>query len=171
MKKKIFIISFICVCFVTTSIVVALVCQNGLEYVSMIVVSEQEDHYNKMNKNIIDLQIIQKDFEEYIDILNEKQFSKQEKEDIGVALRDLEEIALNISKQTGFYQEDTTVHMFFSPDYKIIKYFDDTRNTPLFINRFVRSFENGLFENYISKNQKEDITNTFKLLEEEIESL
>ena len=157
--------------FGTSATGVAFMCQSAFEYATILIVNEQNDHYDKMQKNIVDLKIMQKEFQQYIDILNKRQFTVEEREGINVVLRDFEEIALNISKEVGFFQEDTTVHIFLPPSKKITKCFDNTRNTHLYIERFIRSFENGLSSRFIDRSKKENIIQNFTLLQDELDTL
>jgi len=169
--KYIFLSIVVLISFGITSYIVALVFQSGKDYVIESIIDEQNDHYNKMQKHIMRLESAVGELQGDVDSLSKKQLDEDDKKSLKKSLRNLEEIGLNISRETGFYQEDTTVHFFFSPRSEIIEYFDRTRNTHLYINRFVRVMENGLFENYINKTQKESIKKEFQALKSEIDKL
>ncbi len=154
-----------------TSYIVALSIQSGIDYIVELIILEQNDHYNKMRRNIADLDYALNVFQKNIYNLQKKQLAEDEKKIIRKQLRDLEEIGLNISRETSFYQEDNTVHFFFEPKEYIFKYFNNTRNTPLFINRFVRVMEQGLFVKNITKEQKNMIMENYNLLLKEINSI
>jgi hypothetical protein len=133
---------------------------------------EQQDHYYKMNKEIRRMQGAMIDIDEYVEIMQKRIPTEKEREEILKQLRNMEEISLNISRQTGFYQEDTTVHLFFEPSDDIVSYFNQTRNTPLFVERFVRSMEQGVFANsYLSKVKRKMILENYELLQKELEDL
>lgn len=163
------IVTIVSLC--VTVYIVALSVQAGFDYVTELIILEQNDHYNKMQKNIIRLDGAVGALQGDVDNLQKKQLTQEEKKLMTKELRDLEEIGLNISRETGFYQEDTTVHFFFEPEEEIIEYFNRTRNTPLFIDRFVRAIEQGLFEDYMTQKQKRMIMENYKLLRTEIKNV
>lgn len=169
--KKIVLIAITVVAFCTTAAIVALTCQKGIDYVRELIVMEQADHYEKMQFEIKRLHRAVTDIDEYVQIIQKRILSADEKEVVAKQLRNMEEISLNISRQTGFYQEDTTVHFFFTPNDKIVSYFNQTRNTPLFVERFVRATEQGLFDGYLTKNKKDMILENYELLQLELEDL
>jgi len=154
-----------------TSYIVALGYQSGFNYVTAIIVLEQNDHYNKMQKNITNLNHAVSVLQDDINNLQQKRLTQDDKKLLKKSLRDLEEIGLNISRETGFYQEDTTVHFFFEPKGEIVEYFNRTRNTSLYIDRLVRAVEQGLFEKNMNKEQKEIIMNNYESLTVEIKSI
>jgi len=154
-----------------TAYIVALGCQSGFDYVTELITLEQRDHYIKMQKHIVRLDRAVNALQSDIDNLQKKQLSQDEKELMKKSLRDLEEIGLNISRETGFYQEDTTVHFFFAPKNEIVEYFSRTRNTPLFIDRFVRAMEQGMFEQYMNREQRKIIMKNYESLHKEIKNV
>jgi len=155
-----------------TVYIIVLGVQSSFDYITELVVLEQNDHYDKMQKHMMRLDNAVHELQDDIDSLRKRQLDTEEdKKLFKKALRNLEEIGLNISRETGFYQEDTTVHIFFEPRGEIIKYFDKTRNTPLYISRFVRGSEMGLFEKNISRKQVDMIIENFENLQSEIESI
>jgi hypothetical protein len=161
------VITIMSLCFV--SYIVALACQNGFDYARELIVFEQEDHYIKMKKHIERLDYAINDFEKIVDNIENNKLTQDDRKSIQKQLRELEEIKLNISRETLFYQEDNTVHWFFTPRNEIVDYFGRTRNTPLYIDRFVRSIELGLFEKQLTKNQKEIIKKNYELLCKELD--
>ena len=171
-KIKYIVLSIVVmVSLVVTSFIVAMGIQSGIDYVTTLIVLEQNDHYTKMQKNIFRLKSAVETLQDDMSTLEKKQLTKEETKSIKKQLRDLEEIGLNISRETGFYQEDTTVHIFFEPKDEIITYFDKTRNTPLYIDRFVRSAERGLFENVLTKQQRRIVIENYEFLKAEVESV
>lgn len=169
--KKIILIISVIIALLSTAVIVALTSQKGIDYVTDLIVMEQADHYGKMQSEIKRLQHAVKDIDEYLQIMQKRVLSSDEKEIVAKQLRHMEEISLNISRQTGFYQEDTTVHFFFTPNDNIVSYFNQTRNTPLFVERFVRAIEQGLFDGYITKNKKNTILKNYELLQSELADL
>jgi len=159
------------VSFGITAYIVALGVQSGFDYVTELIILEQNDHYNKMQKNIIRLDRVVSALQSNVDNLQKRQLNQDEKKLMKKLLRDLEEIGLNISRETGFYQGDTTVHFFFPPEDKIVEYFNSTRNTPLFIDRFVRTMEQGLFEDYMTRKQGEMIMEDYEFLRAEVKNM
>jgi hypothetical protein len=170
--KKIILIIAIIVALCSTVLIVAFALNTGIAYVTDLIIMEQQDHYYKMNKEIKRMQGAMIDIDEYVEIMQKRIPTEKEREEILKQLRNMEEISLNISRQTGFYQEDTTVHLFFEPSDDIVSYFNQTRNTPLFVERFVRSMEQGVFANsYLSKVKREMILENYELLQKELEDL
>ena len=139
------------------------------DYVKILIISEQNDHYYKMQKNICELKSVLGDFD--LLILKKQKLSKEDKKNILKTLRKLEEKSLNISRERGFYDEDTTVHLFFEPRGEIRDYFNKTRNTPLYIGRFVRAVEMGVFEQVLTDTQYDIIEQNYRLLLKEVDDL
>ncbi|MEA3322659.1 MAG: hypothetical protein U9Q12_00380 [Patescibacteria group bacterium] len=169
--KKIILIVVTIIAFCTTAVIVALTCQKGVDYVTELIVMEQVNHHGKMQSEIKRLQSAVDNIDEYVQIMQKRILSADEKEIVTKKLRHIEEVSLNISRQTGFYQEDTTVHFFFVPNDEIVSYFNQTRNTPLFVERFVRATEQGLFDGYLTKNKKNMVMENYELLQSELEDL
>lgn len=170
-KRKIIYIICIIIAFGVTAVIVALASRSGGDYVADLVHMEQDEHYTKLRDHTQELSRAFEQLEVYSGIIDERRLTVEEKEDIGRILRDMEEAGLNISRRNMFYVEDTTVHMFFAPEQKIIDYFDEARNTQLYIERCVRFAEAGLSIPYPTKTQKDSVREQCGLLADEIERL
>ncbi len=170
MKKNILIIIIICIFCVTVTIT-ALATRAVADYVIARIIAEQNDHYYTMRENIVDLKRAIKKIEPLVARMQKHTLTQKEKEDVRSQLRAMEEIALRIARETSFYDEDTTVHLFFSPRAQIVAYFANTHSIPLHVERFVRIMEEGLFRNYLTRDQKATILESFTLLKEEVEKL
>lgn len=171
MKKKILLITIIIILFGVAGFLVARVVQSGTDLVFDMVQSEQKDHEIKMRTHIDELRVKVKDFKVYVEKIETRQWNAQDREDIALLSRSIEESSLNISRRSMFYYEDTTAHLFFGPHHEIAALFDEVRNTPLYIDRFIRAAERGAEQRYINTAQKESIIKNYILLEEEIERI
>lgn len=169
-QKTIFYISLI-IAFGGVSIIVALATQVGGEYVTELVRGEQEDHYQKLQEQVLVLSATYDDLQVYLDALQERRLTPAEKKEATVLLNHLEEIGLNISRRTLFYYEDNTAHFFFAPRAEILRYFDEARNTPLYIDRCVRFAEAGLTIPNPSQTQKQSLRENCDALAQEVERL
>lgn len=168
MMKKILLGGAILIAFVTMIHIVFLASESGGIYIVTLVRDEQNDHYQQMQKNVLDLTHVHKKMESSVDLITTRRLTVDEKDQIREDLRYIEEIGLNMSRESLFYSEDTTVHLFFTPEAPIVKYFDQTRNTPLYIERFVRAMDHGLFVSYLTREQKDMIIQNYMLLTEEL---
>jgi hypothetical protein len=171
MKEKVSLIIVTIILIVTTSVIVFLMCQSFFEYITVLVIAEQNDHYYKMKENTQRLKKDIEDIQEDVENLTKNKLDKQEKKNLYEKLRELESVSLNISKEVGFYQEDTTVHLFFEPSIETISIFDKSRNIPIYIDRFIRTTELGLFEQYLTQDQSKIIQKNLNLLKKEMNSL
>lgn len=169
MIKKILLCGAIIVAGATSLYVVFVASEVGGAYVVELIRDEQHDHYRKMNHNVVALAHAHARMQTSVDKMIRTRLTQDDKELIREDLRQMEEIGLNMSRETFFYNEDTTVHLFFAPEAYVVTYFDQTRNTPLYIERFVRVMEQGLFAQYLTREQKETIAQNYALLSEELE--
>ena len=153
--------------------VVFSMCTVSVEYGIFLIQEEQLDHYTKMHEKIrrVDM-LMQKEIPASLVVMQtSKKISNSEKSVIMEQLRTLEEVAAEIERETMYYDEDNTVHMFFPPEGRTITYFQEARNTPLYISRCVRSMEQVIFATTVTKDQKNMVQENMVLLQEELRRL
>ena len=171
-KKKNIIYSIcIIIAFSVTAVIVALASQSGGDYIVELVRAEQKDHYEKLDNHTRELAQVFVELEEYAEIADKKRLSDDEKEEVEKILRHMEEIGLNIARRNIFYAEDTTAHFFFAPNQYIVDYFEEAKNTQLYVDRCVRFVETGLTIPYPTQKQKDSVREHCGLLADEIERL
>ena len=170
MKRKILIIA-IGIALGTTSFLVAATWQHACDYVTLLIVEEQRDHYVRMHEHVVRLQHKVRYMEGDVMLIQNEKLTSEQKQQIQEDLRDIEEIGAQISRRMIYYDEDNTVHMFFAPEERVVSLFKETYNTPLYINRFVRVAEQGLFATSLTKDQKSVIGELFRELQQETERL
>lgn len=152
---------------------VFLMCTASVEYGIFLIQEEQLDHYVKMHEKInrVDM-LMQKEIPASLVVIQtSKKISNSEKSTVMEQLRTLEEIASEIERETMYYDEDNTVHMFFPPEGRTVTYFQEARNTPLYISRYVRSMEQAIFATTLTKDQKNIVQENMILLQEELRRL
>lgn len=172
-KKKILLISITVFALACSMYVVFLMCAASVEYGIVLIQEEQLDHYTKMHEKIrrVDM-IIQQEMPASLAVIQtSKKISNSEKSAMMEQLRTLEEIAAEIERETMYYDEDNTVHMFFPPEGRTVTYFREARNTPLYISRCVRSIEQAIFATTLTKEQKNIVQENMMLLQEELRRL
>ena len=171
MKKKIILISVIILVSIATVIAVALASRVGMDYVTILVIAEQRDHYDRMYEPVHKLdQEVQK-MQEELTIMQKRKLTDDQKKDLAERLRYLEELGLQIDRRLIYYNEDNTAHMFFPPAGEIVAYFNEAHNTPIYVNRCVRAIEQGIFAQYVTPSQKKIIDEDNQLLIEEMDRL
>jgi hypothetical protein len=170
-KKKYIMICVVVVMLVITSIVVGYAAQAFQLYIKTVIQLEHQEHYEKLRDHTWELARAFEALSVYDDLIEKRLLKDEEKEDVKSILRNMEEAGLNISRRNLFYAEDTTAHMFLVPTKNIVDFFDEARNTELYIERCVRFVETGLTLPYPSQKQKESVREQCGLLAEEIERL
>ncbi len=171
MKKKIILISAIIFLSVFTIGAVALACRAGMDYVTILVIAEQKDHYDKMYEPVHLLDQEVQNMQDELAILQKSKLTDDQKKDLAERLRYLEELGLQIDRRLIYYNEDNTAHMFFPPAGEIVSYFNEAHNTPIYVNRCVRAVEQGLFAQYVTSSQKKIIGEDCQFLVGEMERL
>jgi hypothetical protein len=172
-KKKILLIAGTVFAMACSMYMVFVMCNAGLEYGVFLIHQEQEDHYNIMHAKMMRLHMTVDDVQTlHILLMNAKtKMTDHDKEEFMRQLRTLDEIAAQIDRETIYYDEDNTVHMFFPPQGRTVAYFDEARNTPLYIRQYIRSVEQAVFAPNITKGQKSMIQENMDLLQEEMNRL
>ncbi|MFA5986116.1 MAG: hypothetical protein WC819_02080 [Parcubacteria group bacterium] len=173
MMKKILLITGILFAGACTIYIVFLMCNAGLAYGELLIREEQQDHYNIMHAKMTRLYTMVNEMQTSQALLmNVKtKMTDSDKEEFMRQLRTLDEIAAQIDRETIYYDEDNSVHMFFPPQGRTVAYFDEARNTPLYIRQYIRSMEQAVFAPTITKEQKTMIQKNMDLLQEEIDRL
>lgn len=170
MKRKIFIVT-IAIALGTTSFLVAAVVQRAYEYAILLIVQEQRDHYMQMSSRTIALERAVNNITENATLLQKQKMTPEQKKDMTQQLYALEELGTQVTRRMVYYDEDNTVHMFFAPEDFVVALFAETYNTPLKVEQFVRTAEQGLFATSLTKDQKAAIGESFRALQEEVARL
>jgi hypothetical protein len=166
-KKYTMLCAVVCA-IVATSYVVALAAQAGIDHVTILIRLEQKDHYERMHDRIVLLRRAVADMDTVVEDAQAGRLTAEERAEISEKLRHIEEISLQVTQRTIYYNEDNTAHMFFAPSDTIDAYFDEVYNTPLYVGRFVRSMEDIVTVQYPTAAQKELVAQNYDLLVQEL---
>ncbi len=171
MKKFILIVA-ICVASGTTIYVAQEASRVAIAYATDLIIAEQYDHYDDMQQHISAVRDVFTDMQEIVtDVQDTRIVTQEQREMIAKKLRHLEELRLQVDREKMYYDEDNSVHMFFPPDGLIVEYFNEAHNTPLYIDRFVRSMEHVTLVTYPTSIQRESLQEQTDLLAAELEKL
>lgn len=155
----------------TTSYLVAAVCQGIYDHATLLIVAEQRDHFVQMRQQTIALDRMIAQIGDDVSAMERGRMTADQKAQMAEKLRALEEISSQIAQQNIAYEEDNSAHMFIAPEVEVAALFAQTYNSTLYIGRFVRVAEHGLFASTLTKDQKNMIRITYDALRKEAQSL